>query len=70
MKEQEIRKNWILLEEGRNTRTVYHDYAVVITNEDIPLDISLFNDLDRGIERNLMCAIYDDPRKFSLSIPS
>ena len=53
--------------------TVCHDNAVGNAPEVIPLDTSLFNDLDGGVERHVMCDsyfIHGDPRKFSFSVPS
>ena len=73
MKENDILKYWILLELGCNAGTVYHDHAVGNTPKIMPLDTSLFNDLDEGIEKHIIYTSrlsHDDLRKFSLSTPS
>ena len=73
MKEEDILKYWILPEQGCNAGTAYYDHAVGNTPEVMPLDASLFNDLDEGVERHIICTSrlpQEDPRKFSLSTPS
>ena len=37
-----------------NVGTVYHDHTVGNTPEVIPLDTSLFDDLDEGVERHIV----------------
>ena len=73
MKEEDILKYWILPEQGCNAGTAYYDHAVGNTLEVMPLDTSLFNDLDEGVERHIIYTSrlpQEDPRKFSLSTPS
>ena len=50
MKEQDSLKYWILLDLEFNAVTACYDYVVGKPPEVIPLDVSLFNDLDSGIE--------------------
>jgi hypothetical protein len=73
MKLQGYLKHWILPMNGCNEGTTYDNHPVGNTPEIMPLDTSLFNDLDEAIQRHI---IYTnrldptDPKKFSLSTPS
>ena len=70
MKEQDYLKYWILPELGCDAGTACYDYAAGNTPKVMPLDTSLFNDLDKGVEQYIACTsrlAHNNPRKFSLS---
>ena len=73
MKFMGYHKHWILPELGCNANTVYHDHAVGNAPEVMPLDTSLFNDLDEAIDRHVVRSsrlAHADPKKFSMSTPA
>ena len=66
-------KHWILPLLGCNEGTTYAKHPVGNTPEVMPLDTSLFNDLDEAIQRHIIhtCRLDPkDPKKFSLSTPA
>ena len=73
MKFMGYHEHWILPELGCNANAVYHDHAVGNTPEVMPLDTSLFNDLDEAIDRHVVRSsrlAHADPKKFSMSTPA
>ena len=73
MDQQGYLKYWILPEQDVNEGTAYAKHPVGNSPEVIPLDTSLFNDLDEGIERYVIYTSHLDtniPNKFSLSTPA
>ena len=72
-KEQGVLKHWIVPELGCDAGTACHDHAVRNTPEPMPLDVSLFSDLDEGIEQCVGCASClnrCEPQKLSPFTPS
>ena len=53
MREPDILQHWILPEHGYNAGTKYADHAVGNTPEVMPLDCSLFHDLDEGVNKHI-----------------
>ena len=73
VKYPDAHKNWAIIEKGNNDMTACHEHTVGKKPEVVPLDASLSNDLDGGVERHITCTsqlTHDDLRKFSLFIPS